>query len=170
MRQKILILILLFIILTGMPTALTISATVTILENTTNATVLGQNTTNATVLGQNTTNATVLGQNTTNATVLGQNTTNATVLGQNTTNATVLGQNTTNATVLGQNTEVQNVQPSGDNSSLNKKVVLGYYSIFAESDWENIRFDNLSTLALYNIAPTSNGSLREDYDSVISDH
>src|SRR3972149_7225359 len=154
MRQKILILILLFIILTGMPTALTISATVTILENTTNATVLGQNTTNATVLGQNTTNATVLGQNTTNATVLGQNTTNATVLGQNTT--------VQNVQPSGENTEVQNLQPYGENnSSLNKKVVLGYYSIFAESDWENIRFDNLSTLALYNIAPTSNGSLRE---------
>ena len=143
MRQKILILILLFIILTGMPTALTISATVTILENTTNATVLGQNTTNATVLGQNTTNATVLGQNTT----------------------------VQNVQPSGENTEVQNLQPYGENnSSLNKKVVLGYYSIFAESDWENIRFDNLSTLALYNIAPTSNGSLREDYDSVISDH
>src|SRR3990167_1271552 len=153
MRQKILILILLFIILTGMPTALTISATVTILENTTNATVLGQNTTNATVLGQNTTNATVLGQNTTNATVIGQNTT------------------VQNVQPSGENTEVQNLQPYGENnSSLNKKVVLGYYSIFAESDWENIRFDNLSTLALYNIAPTSNGSLREDYDSVISDH
>jgi len=133
MRQKILILILLFIILTGMPTALTISATVTILENTTNATVLGQNTTNATVLGQNTT--------------------------------------VQNVQPSGENTEVQNLQPYGENnSSLNKKVVLGYYSIFAESDWENIRFDNLSTLALYNIAPTSNGSLREDYDSVISDH
>src|SRR3990167_4613013 len=123
MRQKILILILLFIILTGMPTALTISATVTILENTTNATVLGQNTT------------------------------------------------VQNVQPSGENTEVQNLQPYGENnSSLNKKVVLGYYSIFAESDWENIRFDNLSTLALYNIAPTSNGSLREDYDSVISDH
>jgi len=50
------------------------------------------------------------------------------------------------------------------------KEVQGYYSIWAtESDWSNIRFDTISTLVLFNIAPLANGDLQQDYDSVIPD-
>ena len=50
------------------------------------------------------------------------------------------------------------------------KEVLGYYSIWSKTaDWSNLSFGNISTLALFNIAPLENGDLQDDYDSVIPD-
>ena len=51
-----------------------------------------------------------------------------------------------------------------------QKEVVGYYSIYStQSDWSNLSFGNISTLALFNIAPLANGNFQEDYDSVIPD-
>ena len=62
----------------------------------------------------------------------------------------------------------RNCKNPSDSSFTTGKEILGYYSLYMpQSDWENIRFDSVSTLALYNIAPTSRGDFREDYDSVI---
>jgi spore germination protein YaaH len=60
--------------------------------------------------------------------------------------------------------------PNSQAQRLISKEIQGYYSLYSSSDdWSNIRFDIISTLVLYNVAPLADGNFRVDYDADIPD-